>query len=210
MSGRTAHVKEDLFSYERDHEEIETRSNDSRPEFLHENYRGSDTVSMDSGERRERERSPSPSVRTIQRYRVELERPRQEEEHDESIRRERTSSPTHRCRRKRSSSSVKSCRTTTRFREADGVVWDISRTKDVTMHLELDATEDLEPDLDDFCRLARLGNFQQAKQFFRDNLEQHIDDPYIFVQYAQMLMEMGDYHSFKVKLISMIIRFLFV
>jgi hypothetical protein len=89
--------------------------------------------------------------------------------------------------------------TNIRSREVDEVVWDVSRTKDVTLHLELDITEDLEPDLDEFCRLARLGNFQGAKQFFQDNLEQHIDDPYIFVQYAQMLMSMGDYQGVEVR-----------
>lgn len=89
--------------------------------------------------------------------------------------------------------------TNIRSREVDEVVWDVSRTKDVTMHLELDITEDLEPDLDEFCRLARLGNFQGAKQSFKDNLEQHMDDPYIFVQYAQMLMSMGDYKSVEVR-----------
>lgn len=63
--------------------------------------------------------------------------------------------------------------------------------------VELDITQDLELDLDEFCYLSRLGHFHQAKQFFRDNLEQHMGDPYVFVQYAQMLLEMGDYKSVK-------------
>lgn len=63
--------------------------------------------------------------------------------------------------------------------------------------VELDVTQDLELDLDEFCRLGRLGNFHHAKQFFRDNLEQDMDDPYVFVQYAQMLLEMGDYKNIK-------------
>ena len=63
--------------------------------------------------------------------------------------------------------------------------------------VELDVAQDLELDLDEFCRLGRLGNFHQAKQFFRENLEQNMNDPYVFVQYAHMLLEMGDYKSIK-------------
>lgn len=73
--------------------------------------------------------------------------------------------------------------------------WDLSRVKDVTMHLELDVTEDLESDLDEFCHLGRLGNFHQARQLFRDNLEKHISNAYVSVQYAQMLLYIGDYKS---------------
>jgi hypothetical protein len=140
--------------------------------------------------------------RPIERRRTgisEGERSRIEERH---VRRERHSSPVIEPVRRRSRSpslvddaeSDESIRTP-RHQKIDEVIWDLSRTKDVTMHLELDITEDLELDLDEFCRLGRLGNFHQAKQFFRDNLEQHMDDPYIFVQYAQMLMEMGDHLS---------------
>jgi hypothetical protein len=86
-----------------------------------------------------------------------------------------------------------------RYREVDEVVWDVSRAKDITMQLELDIAEDLEPELDEFCRLTRLGNFRDAKQFFRANLEQYMDDPYVFVQYAQMLMVMGDFRSVEVR-----------
>jgi hypothetical protein len=165
----------------------------------------------------EREQEPLPSL--IERVMagivevVEEETPRTEERH---VRRERYSSPFAETVRRRSrspSSDVEPVRRrsrspslvddaevdegirTPRHQKIDEVIWDLSRTKDVTMHLELDITEDLELDLDEFCRLGRLGKFHQAKQCFRDNLEQHMDDPYIFVQYAQMLMEMGDYES---------------
>ena len=79
------------------------------------------------------------------------------------------------------------------FRQVDEVIWDLSRAKNVTLHLDLDVTEDLEPYLNQFCHLNRLGDYHQTEQYFRDNLEEHMDDAYVFVQYAQMLLEMGNY-----------------
>ncbi|KAE9367072.1 hypothetical protein N431DRAFT_472087 [Stipitochalara longipes BDJ] len=91
-------------------------------------------------------------------------------------------------------------RTSTRSREVDEVVWDVSRTKDVTIHLELDIAEDLEKNLDEFCRLARLGDFQGAKQYFQENLEQHMDDPYIFVhlEHSEHLLLQTNWELIKV------------
>ncbi|KAM3074161.1 hypothetical protein ACMFMG_003019 [Clarireedia jacksonii] len=191
-----------------------------RPKFLSDDYDRSDRAPLVLRERKidrrrrspspvrtrerivEREREPSsPPVERVKPRIVEQERPRPEVRY---ARRERDSSPIIERVRVRSRSpspsdwsEVDEYIRPTQHREIDEVVWDLSRTKDVTMHLELGITEDLELDLDEFCRLGRLGNFHQAKQYFRDNLEQHMNDPYIFVQYAQMLMEMGDYKSIK-------------
>jgi hypothetical protein len=71
----------------------------------------------------------------------------------------------------------------------------LSRAKDTTIHFELETTDDLELDMDEFSRQCRLGDLHSAKQFFWANLGQHVDHAYVFVQYAQMLMEMGDYKS---------------
>ncbi|KAI1354853.1 hypothetical protein F5Y01DRAFT_218609 [Xylaria sp. FL0043] len=72
-------------------------------------------------------------------------------------------------------------------------ILDVLKSKDLTMHLDLNIVEDIEQDLDEFCRLARLGNFHAAKRFFFENLEEQMSNPYVFVQYAQMLLDMGNY-----------------
>ncbi|KAI0478117.1 hypothetical protein F4859DRAFT_47977 [Xylaria cf. heliscus] len=68
-----------------------------------------------------------------------------------------------------------------------------SESKDLTIHLELNVVEDIELDLDEFSRLAKLGNFNAANSFFFDNLQEQMDNAYVSVQYAQMLLDMGDY-----------------
>lgn len=200
---------------ERVYEEVETYRRGSRPEFLRDDYGRSDRAplvvrqrTLDRSGRSPspiriqerivgRERSPSPLQ--VGKARTSIIVGPEREETVYEARRGRDSSPTGAVRRERPPSVERVVITTrtTHYREVDEVIWDLSRTKDVTLHLELDITEDLEPDLDEFCHLSRLGNFHQAKQYFRENLEEHIEDPYVFVQYAQMLMEMGDYQSAK-------------
>lgn len=72
-------------------------------------------------------------------------------------------------------------------------VRDVSRSSDLTIHLELTLVDDLGPDMDEFLRLTRLGHFNAAKDFFHKNLEQHAGHPYVFVLYAQMLLNSADY-----------------
>jgi len=67
--------------------------------------------------------------------------------------------------------------------------------RDVTVHLELDVTEDFDEELEEFNRLGRLGDFRGAKKFFDKSLRSHVNNPAVFVQYAEMLLEMGDYRS---------------
>lgn len=58
------------------------------------------------------------------------------------------------------------------------VLWDLNRTRDVTIHLELDFTQDLEPDLEKFGRLNRLGNFREVKILDPkscDSIGRHLD-----------------------------------
>jgi hypothetical protein len=70
--------------------------------------------------------------------------------------------------------------------------------KDMSIRLELDAEEDWEDDLEEFCRLRRLGLFNEAREQFRTTLE-HVsaNNPYIRVQYAEMLLSCGDYKGFQ-------------
>ncbi|KAF5581504.1 hypothetical protein FPANT_8892 [Fusarium pseudoanthophilum] len=69
-------------------------------------------------------------------------------------------------------------------------------SKDTTVHLELDIVNDLDHELEEFNRLVRQGLFTSAQSFFDKYLATQKSNPWIFVQYAEMLIEMGDYKSF--------------
>ncbi|KAH7176738.1 hypothetical protein EDB81DRAFT_49620 [Dactylonectria macrodidyma] len=75
-------------------------------------------------------------------------------------------------------------------------VYNSIHSKDVTVRLEYDMVSDLDEELEEFNGLVRRGDFRNAKSFFNDNLVAHIADPWIFIQYAEMLLDMGDYKSF--------------
>lgn len=76
-------------------------------------------------------------------------------------------------------------------------VFDVNHPQDASVHLELPITDDLEAELEEFCRLQRLGNFSEAEDYFNDKLELYLSNPYVFVQYGQMLLEKGDYSAFE-------------
>lgn len=76
-------------------------------------------------------------------------------------------------------------------------VFDVNHPQDASVHLELLITDDHETELEEFCRLQRLGNFAAAEEYFKDNLETYLNNPYVFVQYGQMLLEKGDYLAFE-------------
>ncbi|KAI0104670.1 hypothetical protein GGR51DRAFT_224720 [Nemania sp. FL0031] len=76
-------------------------------------------------------------------------------------------------------------------REVDGILTPDSG--DLTVHLTMDLEEDLEEHLDELNRLSRLGHFSSAKEFFNENLRHHIDNPYVLVQYADLLLHQGDF-----------------
>jgi hypothetical protein len=69
-------------------------------------------------------------------------------------------------------------------------------SKDMSIRLELDMEEDWDDDLEEFCRLSRLGLINDAKEHFRSTLEHVSTIPYIRVQYAEMLLFSGDYKGF--------------
>ncbi|KAH8748667.1 hypothetical protein F5883DRAFT_436340, partial [Diaporthe sp. PMI_573] len=76
-------------------------------------------------------------------------------------------------------------------------VFDVNHPQDASVHLELPITDDHETELEEFCRLQRLGNFAAAEEYFKNNLEPYLGNPYVFVQYGQMLLEKGDYLAFE-------------
>ncbi|KAJ2987439.1 hypothetical protein NUW58_g4504 [Xylaria curta] len=76
-------------------------------------------------------------------------------------------------------------------KEVDGILTPSSG--DLTVHLTMDLEEDLENHLDELNRLSRLGRFSLAKEFFNENLQHHIDNPYVLLQYADLLLHQGDF-----------------
>ncbi|KAK4140389.1 uncharacterized protein C8A04DRAFT_32057 [Dichotomopilus funicola] len=69
--------------------------------------------------------------------------------------------------------------------------------KDVSARLQLDIEPDWEGDLEEFCRLKRLGLINQAKKHFWSALGHVSTLPYVRVQYAEMLQACGDYKGFQ-------------
>lgn len=79
--------------------------------------------------------------------------------------------------------------------DVDGV-YNSADARDLTVHLELDLFRDMDDELEEFNRLVRMGNFAAADSFFESYLKEHMSsDPSIFVQYAEMLLEKGDFKS---------------
>lgn len=74
-------------------------------------------------------------------------------------------------------------------------VYNASHARDTTIHVELEVTEDFDEELEEFSRLVRIGNFRVARSFFDEHLCSFADNPYVFVQYAEMLLAQGDYKS---------------
>ncbi|KAH6627967.1 hypothetical protein F5144DRAFT_631203 [Chaetomium tenue] len=78
------------------------------------------------------------------------------------------------------------------------LVHDPSRAnKDMSISLALDAEEDWDDDLEEFCRLRRLGLIKEAKEQFLSALGHVNTMPYIRVQYAEMLQTSGDFKGFQ-------------
>ncbi|KND92321.1 hypothetical protein TOPH_03010 [Tolypocladium ophioglossoides CBS 100239] len=65
--------------------------------------------------------------------------------------------------------------------------------QDVTVHMSLDVTDDLEGVLEEHSRLRRLGHFNAAIAQFDDHLEHFLDNKYVLVQYGQCLLEAKQY-----------------
>jgi len=70
------------------------------------------------------------------------------------------------------------------------------KSKDITVHVSLDVTHDVDEELEKFSKLRRLGDFKEAQKLFNERLSDRFDDPYFFIQYAQLLLEAGDFRSF--------------
>lgn len=78
--------------------------------------------------------------------------------------------------------------------KADGVCY-AGEAKDVTVHLELGLRDDLTDELEELWRLARLGHFRAAREYFAERLEPYSNHPFVLVEYADILFRQGDFDS---------------
>ncbi|KAM7190990.1 hypothetical protein V8F20_009528, partial [Naviculisporaceae sp. PSN 640] len=77
------------------------------------------------------------------------------------------------------------------------VVWNVSSTKDVTLHLELDVEDDIDTNLGEFIRFTRRGDYKRAEQYYQDNLACHSEQPEVVLEYVRMLVEKGAYKTIR-------------
>lgn len=74
---------------------------------------------------------------------------------------------------------------------------DVKFGRDFTVHLDFPVFEDYDKQLENLNYLRRLGRFHTAKEHVKNFLRDQLSHPYVFVQYADLLLDMGDYKSFE-------------
>ncbi|KAI1326284.1 hypothetical protein F5Y16DRAFT_375271 [Xylariaceae sp. FL0255] len=71
--------------------------------------------------------------------------------------------------------------------------WDSGQDQDITVDMKMDVFQDVDELLEEFSYFRRLGDFRSARNFFDENLTYYLSSPYVFVHYAELLLEQGDY-----------------
>jgi hypothetical protein len=66
---------------------------------------------------------------------------------------------------------------------------------DTTINFVLDVVDDIESQLEEMGRLKRWGHFKEALEYFKLNLECHLDLPWVTIEYADLLLEQGAYQK---------------
>ncbi|KAL1853156.1 hypothetical protein Daus18300_011895 [Diaporthe australafricana] len=157
--------------------DFDDRADREERDYYHRRKPESDTsVAIDPYNQPDRRRSPSPQTIAI--------RPRY------------SSSPRYIVARNVEPSARPGNRKLDAEATSRGHIQEVDRSKDLTVHLSLPITDDFDERLDIFSQLIRLGDFIKADQYFREQLEDHLSHPYVFVQYAAMLLKRGDYIGF--------------
>ncbi|EFX05308.1 hypothetical protein CMQ_3377 [Grosmannia clavigera kw1407] len=72
-------------------------------------------------------------------------------------------------------------------------LWNPASRRDLTIHMELEVESDIKGSLQKAAYLRRLGHFQQADCYFRENLADFFDTPLVVLEYADLLLAQGDY-----------------
>lgn len=75
--------------------------------------------------------------------------------------------------------------------------FNVNTGTDFTVHLDFPLYKDYDKQFETLSYLRRSGQFQAAIEYVKRVFEDHLSHPYIFVQHAELLLDMGDYKSFK-------------
>lgn len=65
--------------------------------------------------------------------------------------------------------------------------------KNATIRLDIDVQIDLAEDIAELARLNRLGWFKKGVALFEDKLKNHLDSFPVVVEYADLLLQQGEY-----------------
>jgi hypothetical protein len=79
----------------------------------------------------------------------------------------------------------------------EALVYEARWEKDPITSFEVDVEEDIPGELEAFIRLNRLGRYSEAKAFFEETLRPHADQFPIFIEYADLLLEQGNFSSLR-------------
>lgn len=69
----------------------------------------------------------------------------------------------------------------------------VKSPKNITLHLHVDTHQDLEAELEFFCRLVRLGNFRMAQEYLKTELLDQDTNFYVGALILQMLYDQQNY-----------------
>lgn len=74
---------------------------------------------------------------------------------------------------------------------------DVNAGRDFTIHFDFPVFEDYDQQFEALSYLRRLGQFQAAREYVKAVFWDQLSHPYVFIQYAELLLDMGDYKSFE-------------
>ncbi|GKZ38162.1 hypothetical protein AbraIFM66950_010157 [Aspergillus brasiliensis] len=78
-------------------------------------------------------------------------------------------------------------------RQDDWLISSGDNDKDITTHLNLDVALDVEDDLGHLAHLNRLGHFRKGIRYFEERLAPHVDFFPVVAEYADLLLEQGNF-----------------
>lgn len=68
-----------------------------------------------------------------------------------------------------------------------------AKKTDVTIHLEMDVALDIQTDLESLARMNPLGHYKSAIRLFNERLASHVDFFPVVAEYADLLLQRGDF-----------------
>ena len=71
----------------------------------------------------------------------------------------------------------------------------VNRGRDLNVQMEFPVHLDHSDVMEQFSGLRRQGRFRESRDVFVQHLQDYLSHPFIFVQFAELLLDMGDYKS---------------